>query len=348
MYTYHCTQCGCAIHVDSNTVECICEACGTEFTAAQLSERQELIEQLRQRVHDEVYADEENKRLREESDAKRHADENENKTKQEEANIKLTEAEAELRKAQIRAANAEAANAGKAKTIIVNGPNTAELGENAVKAFVAKDFQNAFTAADTVLATDKDHVGAYFIKSYKEYVVNKRPSGLDGFIAKITNSSYAIADADLFMLEDLLATTPERLKAFEKQILTFVYHNSVGDPAKEASACKFVDSFSPAIIASRSDHTFLTAEMIDLYGKLAEFCTIPKTCHTLICSINANPESPIKSGRFYLKSVSEKFYKEYVIPIGGIVGKMKSQQYRAKFSDAYEKYKLSFVQKAGI
>ncbi len=347
MNTYNCPNCGCPIHEHSGD-KCICQACGSELSIAELEKRSAFTEQLNKRIKDEVYADERNKRKREESDAERYAEKNRNESRQEEANIKLTEAEEALRRAEIRRANAEAANAGKAKTIILNGPDATMLGENAVRAFVAKDFQTAFKAATEVLATDKDHIGACFITSFKSYVVDHNRAGMNGFIQRITSSDYAVLDSDQSMLQDLMATAPTKLMDFEEQILSFVYNNSVGDPAKEEATCKFVDSFSPPIINSRSDHSFMTPNMVWLYRNLAAYCTIPKTCHALICSINSNPESPVKNGRYYLKSVSKKFYDEYVLPINDIIGSMKSEKYRSQFSKGYEQYRSSYQQKAGI
>ena len=82
--------------------------------------------------------------------------------------------------------------------------------------------------------------------------------------------------------------------------------------------------------------------------KLAAFCSIPKTCFALLGAIESNPESPLKSGAFYLTGKSKRFYDEYVIPVGEIIDKMRSEKNRPQFQKAFADKSRNYRQKAGI
>ena len=115
-----------------------------------------------------------------------------------------------------------------------------------------------------------------------------------------------------------------------------------------ANVCKFVDGFSPNIIAARTNGNFLTGDLLDAYTKLSALCSIPKTCFALLGAIEANPDSPLKSGAYYLTGKSKKFYDEFVTPVGEIIDGMRSEKNRPQFQQAFADKSRLYRQKAGI
>ena len=100
-----------------------------------------------------------------------------------------------------------------------------------------------------------------------------------------------------------------RVMPYENQVLSFLYNNR----QTPVQTREYVDSISPNFIAKRADHSFMTGEMAETYRKLAAYCSIPKTCYALIGAIQNNPESPLKNGKYYAKTINRKFYDEYIL-----------------------------------
>ena len=137
-----------------------------------------------------------------------------------------------------------------------------------------------------------------------------------------------------------------KLADYEAQILALVYANA--NELGPTAVCKFVDEFSPNIIATRSNNNFLSGDLLDLYMKLSAFCSVPKTCFALLGAIETNPASPLKNGAYYLTGKSKKFYDDYVTPVGKIIDNMRSEKNRPQFQKAFSDKSRNYRQKTGI
>lgn len=332
MLTFNCLSCGFLINTNENAESCTCEACGNKWTLLQLTE-------YRQRVQDtiaKVTQDFERIEKQAEADRERRKADEERK-KQTEAYIARRQADAELEKAK---------NAGKPKTVIINGPDVQSIADNAVSAFVARDFNSAVKGANEALAIDAKNLPAAFIIAFNEQVFKKRMHQLDNFFAHVPTLPGSISSEDMTKLCQLFTAGSIKLSDYEAQILNLVYANS--NDMGPAAVCKFVDGFSPNIIAARSNGSFLSGSLLDSYMKLSAFCSIPRTCFALLGAIEANPDSPIKNGAYYLTGKSQKFYEQYVTPVGEIVNNMRSEKNRPQFQKAFADKSQNYRQKTGV
>ncbi len=336
MYNLSCLNCGFIIEVDDKTESCECEACGATCSVADLLAHQQKVKAVVEKVAQEFES-----RTREERERKKAEEErkkaDEERQKQTEAYIARRQADAEVERAK---------SAGKPQTVIVNGPNVPEIANNAVSAFAAKDFTTALKGAKEVLSNNADNIPAGFIAAFNEEVFNKRMHQLDGFFQKVPKLPGSVSAEDMEQLCQLFISGRLKLAGYETQILELVYTNA--QEMGPAAVCKFVDAFSPNIIASRTNGSFLAGGLAEVYTQLAAFCSIPKTCFTLLGAIESNPESPLKTGAFYMTGKSKKFYEDLVAPVGKIIDSMRSEKNRPQFQKAYADKVKVYRQKTGI
>jgi len=332
MLNLNCLSCGFLISAEENEESCVCEACGNSWKVAQLTEYRQKVQDVLQKVTQDF---ERIEKQAEEDRARRKADEE--RKKQTEDYIARRQADAEVERAK---------SAGKPQTVIVNGPNIPEIVDNAVSAFVAKNFTSAASGASEVLANDAKNLPAGFIVAFNEQIFNKKMYQLDKFFSNIPSLPGTISSEDLGKLCQLFTAGRIKLAAYEAQILNLVYTNAGESGASEVR--KFVDSFSPSIIATRGDGNFLSGELLDTYIKLAAFCSIPQTCFALLSAIETNPASPLKNGEYYLKSKNKKFFDNFVVPVGQVIDNMKSEKNRPQFQQAFADKSRNYRTKAGV
>lgn len=332
MLTFNCLSCGFLINADENAETYTCEACCNTWTHVQLTEyKQKVQDTLTKVTQDFEKIENQAKEERE----RRIADDE--RKKQTEAYIARRQADAELEKAK---------SANRPQTVYVNGGATQESVDNAVGLFAAKKFADAKNVATKVLSNDSKNLPARFIVAFHDQVIGKKEHQIDTFFTNIPDLPGSLSAEDLEFLCQLFESGRVRLAGYETQILELIYSNAreLGPTA----VCKFVDGFSPGIIASRKDGGFLSGGLSDVYMKLAAFCSIPKTCFTLLGAIESNPDSPLKSGAFYLTGKSQRFYDEYVTPVGLIIDKMRSEKNRPQFQKAFADKSSNYRRKAGI
>ena len=332
MLNLNCLSCGFLIEIDENSESCVCEACNNTWSVAELVGYKQKVQDVLAKVAQDF---ERIEKQAEEERARKKADEE--RKKQTEAYIARRQADAELERAK---------NEGKPKTVIVNGPDIQGITDNAVAAFVAKDFNSAVKGATEVMASDAQNIPAGFIVAFNEQVFKRKANQLDRFFDNVPKLPGSISSEDMEKLCRLFSAGRLKLADYETQVLELVYAS--GNELGPAAVCKFVDEFSPNIIASRSDARFMSAELVDAYMKLSAFCSIPKTCFALLGAIDSNPASPLKNGAYYLTGKSKKFFDEYVTPVGAIIDNMRSEKNRPQFQKAFADKSRNYRQKTGI
>lgn len=357
MATLKCINCGCAITVEENVESCVCEACETSWQVSQLVEYKTKAEEITAAVIAEMdafrkRADEEKEKKAEEERRRRETEDQIKRTKAEtDAYVERKKAEAEVAKAQnpAKTVNNNYNISGSNNNVtIVNGPDLGELAGNAVGAFANRDFASALKSSDEILALDASNVVALYIRSFNDYVFNKKMRALDEYFSQLSSVALAVDKEQLGQLEQLFISSKGKIAHYEPQILSFVLENSCQDPANAASVCQFVDSFSPYLIGTQNSHDFLTPELAGIYKNLSGYCSILKTCFALLGAIENNPDSPLKNGQYYLRSKSQKFYDDFVKPVGEIIYNIKSPKNRPQFVEAFDKKKQLYCQKSGI
>ena len=332
MLNLNCLSCGFLINAEEHAESCVCEACNNTWKIVQLTEYKQRVQDVLAKVTEDF---EKIEKQAEEDRARKKADEE--RKKQTEAYIARRQADAELERAK---------NAGKPQTVIVNGPNIPEIVDNAVSSFVAKDFNSALKGANEVIASDAKNIPASFIVAFSDEIFRKRPNQLDKFFSSVPSLPGSMDSEDLEKLCRLFTAGRLKLANYEATILNLVYANA--NEIGPGAVCKFVDEFSPNIISTRSNGSFLSGDLLDMYMKLSAFCTIPKTCFALLGAIELNPASPLKTGDYYLTGKSKKFYDEYVTRVGEIIDNMKSEKNRPQFQKAFADKSLNYRQKTKI
>lgn len=82
--------------------------------------------------------------------------------------------------------------------------------------------------------------------------------------------------------------------------------------------------------------------MAEVYLAITRRTAIPKTWYALYASIKKNPDSPLKTGQFFLKTKCKRIYEEYVLPIGKILDSIQDDALRNKFHQAYESTRSTY------
>lgn len=159
----------------------------------------------------------------------------------------------------------------------------------------------------------------------------------DLFKNKIDDMFFEIEDENNF--KEMAYITGNYIAKYEYYILKKLYDF---DDASELS--EFVEKFSTSIILNRKNFDWLDEKMIKLYVDIAKKCSIPKASYALLMSLMKNPDSPIASNTFYLKTKSKRIYSEIIIPIEEVFGCIKDQALKAKFDNTYKKIKEKFEQ----
>lgn len=357
MTTLKCINCGCAITIEENAENCVCEACETSWQVSQLVDYKTKAEEITASVIAEMdafrkRADEEKERKAEEERRKKETEDFVTRKKAETDDyVARKKAEAEVAKAQNTSKtvnNTYNIGGSNNNVTIVNGPDTADLASNAVSAFVNRDFKSALKSSEEILALDASNAVALYINAFNDYVFNKKMRAMDEYFSQLGSVALAIEKDQLEQLEQLFISSRGKIAYYETQILSFVLENSCQDPVNAAAVCKFVDSFSPYLIGMQSNHDFLNSELVAVYKSLSGYCSMPKTCFALLGAIENNPDSPLKNGQYYLRSKNQKFYDDFVKPVGEIIYNMKSPKNRPQFVDAFDKKKQLYCQKTDI
>lgn len=315
-----CMHCGGELTYDEPKKEFSCEHCDSKFS----KEEYEQYLQNKDRVIKDT--------VNECREWKRRLDAQE-KAKSDriiaEENLKVKEQEAEIeRKNTLANATAEAIKIQARKS---PGVDIVGMTENMKEAFWGADVKSSLNLANSILEHDADNLTAKFVVGFGDMVLNKKFSKLDSFMSGLPG--VRIDNETIGELIAYMKAVYPRVMPYENQVLSFLYNNR----QTPVQTREYVDSISPNFIAKRADHSFMTGEMAETYRKLAAYCSIPKTCYALIGAIQNNPESPLKNGKYYAKTINRKFYDEYILKVQAIVSEMENESYRIKFSDGLSK-----------
>ncbi|MGN0804694.1 MAG: hypothetical protein ACI4MS_04855 [Candidatus Coproplasma sp.] len=211
----------------------------------------------------------------------------------------------------------------------------------ATKFFLEKNFSSAKSCAERVVSMVPANAPAlYIIAYYNAYVadIKNRDSMERLFNETLDESALEVEEEECF--KQLLLKTVFHAWDYEEQIMQKFCEY---DDNKELG--EFVEAFSPIAISKRTNTNWLTPKLAGLYAEIAKKTNIPKTCFALLTSISKNPQSPLSTGEFFLKTKTTNFYNNYLLPIGTIINSMGDPALRAKFAGAFNKVKADFESK---
>ncbi len=220
-------------------------------------------------------------------------------------------------------------------------PNAVHALEEATRFFMEKNYASAKTCAETVVSMVPGNAPAlYIIAYYNAFVAPvKNRSSLDRlFKETLPDVEFEIEEEEAF--KSLLIKTILYASIYEEEIICkFVEF----DDASEAA--EFIENFCPFTIAKRTTYTWLTPELVDAFKAISKKAAIPKTWYALLVSVSKNPESPLATGQFYLRTKSANFYNNYLLPVGEILSCISDQTMKTKFVTVFNKLKADFEAK---
>ncbi len=207
--------------------------------------------------------------------------------------------------------------------------------------FLSGDFKSAVSCAQTAVEMVPNHVAAlYIIAYYKAYVAEvKNRASLDRLFYEILpDAEFEIEEEEIF--KQLLIKTVIHSIAYEEQILDkFLCYDDRGELSE------FVEQFAPYAIAKRNDVSLLSSKMFYIYKEISKKTSIPKTWYALYLSLTKNSNSPFSSDTFFLRTKTELFYREYLLPVGEIFENISDMTVKSKFIGVYKKLKEQYEQK---
>lgn len=209
-----------------------------------------------------------------------------------------------------------------------------------VRCFSEKRFTDAKAHAENVLAVAIDNAPALYVRAYFEAfsAVNKNSARIGEFFQQL--DGIEADDEEVEALKQMFLSTLYKLEFYEETVLHWASENLTGE-----ELCSFTDAFSPILISKRTSINFFTPQLEELYKAICARCSIPKTCYALLQAISANPDSPYPNNSFFLKTKTQRFYKDFVLPIGEIIQNMNSQELRFKFYRVYQTNLEKFKEK---
>lgn len=220
-------------------------------------------------------------------------------------------------------------------------PNAQIAIEEAYNLFMIDNFDSSLKCAEHALTMVNTSIVATFIVDYyKSFVASiKNTKSIDLFFkTKLQDFEFEIEEEEMF--KNMLYKKALKVSIYEEEILA--KFEEYDDP-KELQ--EFVEKFSPILISKREDFNWLTEHMVDVYKRITKRVPIPKTWYALYSSAVKNPESPLQNGLFYLKTKTDRIYKDCIIPIGEILDLIKEENYKEKFSKGYLKIKTVYENK---
>ncbi len=212
--------------------------------------------------------------------------------------------------------------------------------DNAVRFFEEGNFVSAKNSAESALAVANDNIVALYIIAYYNAFCdsNKTPTFLDHFF-KETLQETDVLEYEMEHFKKIVLMTKVKNFEYEAEILWKLVQTE-----KEKDLTEFVEAFSPySITCKRSVEWFNKTK--DAYIAVTRAANVPKTWYALFQQITQNPESPEKTGAYFLKTKSEKFYNEFVLGVGEVFANIKDAQLKAKFYGAFEKTKQAIKAK---
>lgn len=217
--------------------------------------------------------------------------------------------------------------------------------KNAVNFFAEGKYEEARHYAMEVLNISMDNVPALFIIAFYDEYVDKMNDSIRLFFSQVDD--VAVEYEELQDMKILIKSCARRMSSFEEKIIEFFANNMQAEEDKK-ELCELFDAICPYFISRRTSSGYLTDSLKDMYKELAGYCGIPKTCFALLKSIDTNPDSPYVNNSFFLKSKSQYFLDNYIVPVGEILESMPDNEFKAKFIGAYKNKLGKFKLDAGV
>lgn len=216
-------------------------------------------------------------------------------------------------------------------------PNAQIALEEAMHLFLEGSYESAKNCAENVLTMTNNAAALFIVDYYKAFLAEVKSSQtIESFFkTKLPDAEFEIEEEDMF--KKLLRKTIINSGDYEEEILA--KFSDYDDP-KELG--EFVENFSPYLITSRVCIDWFTPRMAEIYKKITKRVAIPKTWYALYSAIAKNPDSPLSSDSFFLKTKSARIYNQFVVPVGEIFGLITDEALKAKFSKAYTKLKIAY------
>ena len=239
---------------------------------------------------------------------------------------------------------------------------TEQKNSFAIDEFEKGHFNEAKEMALHTIELAYNYIPAHYIISYHKEVMGKEYDTISGFFKDFLKRDQ-ISASECRDLMRLFIKSPKILLDFENEMITLLTSALGGDidsdPELLADMEKFFEQILPYLIANRSSHTDLVTKkrvrnlddndsdnqpvsIMDRYLEITEVFDLPKTCYALYNAIAKLPDSPCVDNSFFLKTKTQNFYNNFVLPTGDIIKTMKNPENRAKFSAAYDKRRLQF------
>lgn len=217
--------------------------------------------------------------------------------------------------------------------------------ENSINFFLEGKFESAQHYAMDVINISKDNAPALYIMAYYDEFVMKREGALKAFFLEVAD--VALEYDEVRELIKLLLASSYNLLDYEEEVIKLIATNMQSEEDKE-ELCDFIDKICPYLIKKRTSISFLTPNLTEMYEELAGHCDIPKTCFALLKAMDENPDSPYVNNSFYMHSKTKYFYDYFILPVGKIVGAMRTTELRDKFVNSYTKKKLQYEKDANF
>lgn len=224
------------------------------------------------------------------------------------------------------------------KKHVAGGVDMVTALEEGYRLFAEGNFESAKSTGERVIAQSRNNVTALYLVSYhKAFSAEVKSSKVyeNIFTQVLPEAEFEIEDEDIF--KKLLIKTVRHSMEYDTYILKkFLEY----DDPKELG--DFVEQFCPVALTLRQNLEFFTPEVAEVYKEITRRWPIPKTWYALYTLLTKNPDSPIVSKQFYLKTKSQRIYDNVVLPIGEIFAEIKDPALQAKFVGGYQKVKAAF------
>lgn len=209
-----------------------------------------------------------------------------------------------------------------------------------IKNFKEKRYREALSNAENIFSVAIDYAPALFVRAYYESYVSdiKNSNKMADFFAQLSELDLDAEEVEF--LKEMFMLSIFKLDAYEHDILTWALANLPDD-----DLLKFVDDFSPRIIGKRINIDFFVDGNGESYKEIAKKCSVPKTCYALLTAIRSNPDSPFLGNKFFLKTKTQRFYNDFVLPVGEIISSMSSFELKGKFYQVYKQLRSTYENK---
>ena len=200
-----------------------------------------------------------------------------------------------------------------------------------LRCFDEKRFADARAHAESVLAIATDNGPALYARTYYEAfaAVTRNSERVGEFFKQINDID--MDGEEVEALKKMFLSTIHKLADYEEDVLRWAVNNL--HPSELGS---FTEAISPLLLSKRTSIDFFTPGLAKLYKEISAASPIPKTCYALLQAITTNPDSPYPENRFFLKTKTQRFHDEFVLPVGEIIQNMASPELKNKFYRVYQ------------